>query len=366
MTFSSSLDGRRSRWLSLLVWSVAGLALASPQLVGCSSAQISVGPEGTGATLGGGGQGGSTLNIPLDAKPTGSQDPGDAGGTRQVVTCDAGDDGCSCPPFSVAVIGKPGKWGANPQGDPDTALQQWLGSSSAGTARVDNYAQRPTLNKDWLDRYNLVILASLADDSNMGPWWTFSTDEAAAFRTWIERGGGVIALTGYAGSPDEVRPTNQLIGFSGVAVTTDGVWGPTGTDANIYRCNQSNPLTDWNRTDPVVANLSTGVAMIGFTNGRLVTSPADGHVVAKSDGKSVMAAKVIGDGHVVAYGDEWITYTSQWNGEGNPMATDASCKGSLAQDKFQIAQLWYNMIHWAQPRATCFTIIDAVVPVVIW
>ena len=142
----------------------------------------------------------------------------------QLVGCDGGD-ACMCPPFKVAVIGKPGKWGANPNGDPDTALQDWLNSSSAGTAQADNFTARPTLTADFLASYSVIILASLSQDSNTGPWWRFSADEVAAFRAWVENGGGVITLAGYSGDPGEIAPLNQLIGFSGVTYSTDGTWG---------------------------------------------------------------------------------------------------------------------------------------------
>jgi len=86
----------------------------------------------------------------------------------ETVGCDGGD-ACMCPPFKLAVIGKPGKWGANPGGDPDAALQNWLNSSSAGTAEVDNISNRTTLTPELLAKYNVIILAGLADDSNNGP-----------------------------------------------------------------------------------------------------------------------------------------------------------------------------------------------------
>ena len=287
----------------------------------------------------------------------------DAEVTSQMVGCDGGD-GCTCPPLNVAVLGKPGKWGANPNGDPDTALQDWLNSSSAGTARVDNFTNRVTLTPDFLATYNVIILASLSDDSNMGPWWTYSADEIAVFQAWIQNGGGVIALTGYA-SGNEMAPDNQLIGFSGITYNSDGVWG-TCTDWAICTCTHSNTLSDWIRTDPVIANLSTGVTLVGYENGHSINAPADGHVAATVAGTNALVGKIVGKGRVLAYGDEWITYTSQWTGVGDPSTTDPGCQGELPQDKYQIFQFWYNMIRWSQPAANCFTIVDTTTPIMIW
>ena len=61
---------------------------------------------------------------------------------------------------------------------------------------------------------------------------------------------------------------------------------------------------------------------------------------------------------MLAFGDEWITYTSQWSGDGNPNANNPQCVGLLPQDKYQIPQFWYNMIRWSQPDPNCFTIVS--------
>ena len=285
----------------------------------------------------------------------------DAGeGEAGMVACDGGD-ACMCPPFKLAVIGKPGKWGANPNGDPDTALQDWLNSSSAGTAQVDNFTTRTTLTPDFLAQYSVIILASLSEDSNVGPWWTFSADEIAAFGAWVQNGGGVISLIGYSGDPGEIGPVNQLIGFSGITYNGDGVWG-TCADQQTCNCTHSNTLSEWNRTDPVVAQLASGMTFVGYEMGRSINAPSDSHVAATVGGTTAaLVGKLVGKGRVLAYGDEWVTYTSQWTGAGNPSASDPSCAGYLPQDKYQMAQFWYNVIRWAQPAASCFMVIGPII-----
>jgi len=71
--------------------------------------------------------------------------------------------------------------------------------------------------------------------------------------------------------------------------------------------------------------------------------------------------KSVGAGRVIVYSDEWVTYTSQWTGAGLSTANDPSCAGYLPQDKYQVAQFWYNVIRWAQPSAKCFMILGSVV-----
>jgi len=192
------------------------LALAGNGLAGCAKSEVVSAGGANGGALGGGAvaQGtpgaGGTIQLTISI-PTVTPSSVDAEVTSQMVGCDGGD-GCACPPLNVAVLGKPGKWGANPNGDPDTALQDWLNSSSAGTARVDNFTDRVTLTSDFLATYNIIILASLSDDSNLGPFWTFDPSEVAAFQDWVvNNGGGVITLTGYSGNGQEINAPNQLL-----------------------------------------------------------------------------------------------------------------------------------------------------------
>lgn len=294
-----------------------------------------------------------------------------AGGNSATVTraveCTEGAD-CTCPTLTVAVLGKPGKWGANPAGDSDTAFQEWLDSSSAGTAAAHVYASKPTLTSDFLAQYDVIILASLSEDSSAGPFWSFDDAEVAAFRDWVEnQGGGVIALTGYSGDSAEAKPTNQLLAFSGVTYKADGAWAVC-SDWTICGCAGSSTLSTWVKTDPVIADLSNNVTTIGFENGRPINVPTDAHVVAtgqsNAGSENVIVGKLTGTGRVLVYGDEWITYTSQWTGAG---VDPSKCtEGYYPQEIYQTAQFWFNMIKWVQPRATCFKIVSEAQPVVLW
>jgi hypothetical protein len=106
---------------------------------------------------------------------------------------------------------------------------------------------------------------------------------------------------------------------------------------------------------------------VGLDNGRSINAPADAHVAATVDGpKNALVGKLVGKGHVLVYADEWITYTSQWTGQGNSSENDPTCAGFLPEEDYQIAQFWYNMLKWSQPSATCFKIVDVQQPVVTW
>jgi hypothetical protein len=184
---------------------------------------------------------------------------------------------------------------------------------------------------------------------------------------WVEnKGGGLITLTGYSGNGNEVNAPNQLIAFSGISYNMDGIYA-TCADWRVCGCALSNTLSDWIRTDPVIANLSNNLTWVGLDNGRSINAPADAHVAATVPGpKNALVGKLVGKGHVLVYADEWITYTTQWNGQGNPKNNDPSCAGFLPQNVYQTAQFWFNMIKWSQPSATCFKIVDGQQPVTIW
>ena len=361
---------------TFVVWAALGAVVPiTLGAFGCAKGTV-VGPStnGGGASgsteIGKTGSGGSGTIITLPAAGDAAAQA-DAETVKTQVECDGGGD-CTCPPFNVAVIGQPGKWGAaHPQPDPPTALMDWLNSSSAGTSRADNFTDRKTLTPDFLATYNVIIFGSLSDDSDVGPWWTFSADEIAAVQAWIENGGGAIFLSGYS-SGNEQAPSNQLLAFAGIQFNQDRV--DNCSDWQICSCTHSSTLTDWVKTDPVIAGLSTGVTMVGFEGGHSIMAPADAHVAATVSANisgavvkvSALVGKLAGKGRVLALGDEWITYTSQWTGVGNPSTTDPNCKGFLPENKYQIAQFWYNMIRWSQPAANCFTIVDTSNPVTIW
>jgi hypothetical protein len=349
------------------------LALAGNGLAGCAKAEVvNAGGANGGATGGGGaaGQGtsgtGGTIPLTINPNPTVTPSNPDAKVTSQVGGCDGGD-GCVCPTLKVAVVGTPGVWGDSS----DTAFQDWLNSSSAGTAKADNYLDKPMFTPDFLAGYNLIILAGLGDNSNNGPWWTFSASEVAAFQDWIEnKGGGVISLSGYSNDNNEISAKNALLAFSGISYDQSINSPPCAIVMCPYRCGNPYQITEWNRSDPVIEKLGLGVKMIGIDGGRPISAPADAHVAAMTtDATSVrnwLVGKITGKGRVLAYADEWITYTDQWDGQDGQYLNDPSCKGFLPQDLYQTAQFWYNMIHWAQPAANCFTIVDTTTPITIW
>ncbi|HEX7509594.1 MAG TPA: hypothetical protein VF550_22680 [Polyangia bacterium] len=355
---------------SIAMWTLVASA--------CASGVVSVGdPDGVGgaggrtAPLPASGAGGSTTSVVIEL-PDASIGSGGVRGasTSDVVVACIDGSGCICPTLDVAVVGTPGVWGDGS----DTAFQDWLNSNSAGTAKVDNYPHKPTFTADFLAGYSLIILAGLGDNSNTGPWWTFSTSEVAAFQDWIvTKGGGVISLSGYSNDNNDITAKNALLAFSGISYKQECNSPPcTIVDASnnkmCYRCGNPYQLTEWNRSDPVIANLSFGITMVGVDGGRPISASADAHVAATvARATSVdnwLVGKITGKGRVLVYADEWITYTDQWSGHNG--SNDPSCNGFLPKTLYQTAQFWYNMIRWAQPNDNCFKIVDGQQPITVW
>jgi len=352
-------------------WALVAAACASGVVNGGDS------PGGGGAggqtvsTMPTSGAGGSATSLVIEL-PDASLGKGGAPGSSThdaLVACTDGAD-CVCPTLNVAVVGTPGVWGDGS----DTAFQDWLNSNSAGTAKVDNYSRKPTFTTDFLAAYSLIILAGLGDNSNVGPWWTFSAAEVAAFQDWISNGGGgVISLSGYSNDNNDISAKNALLAFSGISYKQECLSPPcklvdTHNNKMCYRCGNPYQLTDWNRSDPVIAKLSFGVTTIGIDGGRPINAPADAHVAATAPNATGvdnwLVGKVAGKGRVLVYADEWITYTDQWSGHSG--SGDPSCDGFWPDQLYQTAQFWYDMIRWAQPNDNCFKIVDSQQPITVW
>lgn len=365
--------------------------------LGAAAACSSAASSSTGAAAAGGstgfsvGTGGRTNN-------NGGTDPGfhqdTSTGGSVLPQNDAGrplrcDDQGNCVCLTIAEIGTAGQFGASPGADGDVAFQSWMNNPDNSNAHVDLYKSKPTINADFLAKYDIIVLQALTDNSSGGPYWTFSKAEQDALSEWVNNGGAIISMTGYSAMTQEVDPTNTLLKFSGLSYNTDDV-GVDG-DCTLYPadtamygnqpicwCGTAINVWDWNTSDSdirAISNHDSSVSkfQVGAYHGRSINAPNDAHVAAtlSANGKKINAAvgQIVGKGRVFAWFDEWITYTSQWTGEGlnadnkkNPM-----CQGALPNQAYQTSQFWYNMIKWSVPDAACFQIKgDDTQPVVVW
>jgi hypothetical protein len=332
---SSSWSVSRSLFVGALISAVAaacGNAAGDP----VSTIEESGGSSATGGTVGTGGLIGTG----------GSSTGGSAGGS-------------SGPCVRIGMLGRLPTYGAVPGMDSTAALQQWLNTKS--TAMVATYITDTPITEDFLAQYDVLILQALeAAEVENGPRFQYDAAELAAFEAWVRAGGGVITLTGYGKWAAEVDPTNQLLAFTGLSYAKDDIFGEgTCPDNNCCCASNSIPVTGWTE-HPIAANIER----VGAFHGRSVLG--DGEVVAQ--GATVYgAAKQMDMGRVFVFSDEWVSYTSQWDGVGAATcATDPAhnyCMDRQAPQFYQVAQFWYNAIKWASGDRMCFDF-DSDVPIV--
>lgn len=93
--------------------------------------------------------------------------------------------------------------------------------------------------------------------------------------------------------------------------------------------------------------------------------PGDAGIVAEDESAGILgAAKSVGAGRVFLFHDEWVTYESQWSGEGIVGAESCQsgsggpCEGLGPAYDYQAAQFWFSALTWASSNVPCFNIED--------
>ena len=276
---------------------------------GGSAAGGGSGASGSGGLIGIGGASGSGAGA-----GTGS---GGSGGSAEVCDgvdndnngiiddVDVGNDGiCDC--LLIATLGLKGEWGAG------NIFATWLSQRSDNGATDLNDA---VLTDALLEKYQVIVVQ---DVSKMNR--TYSASEVAALEKWVKGGGGVMTLIGYA-DPSEIANVNLLLAPFGLSYGSQQILQKQGGNTV--------PVTNW-VTHPVTA----GVQKVGVDNGYPVQG---GTVLASEGGFDVLAAATPSEGHVLVWGDEWITYDSEWSGHPD----------------YQVEHFWLNAIKWLTPAKEC-------------
>lgn len=230
----------------------------------------------------------------------------DNDGNGVIDDVDVGNDGiCDC--LRVATLGAPGKWG---EGD---VFKAWLDSRSVKGA-VALGAQ--TLDRALLDKYQVIVAQDL---STIGR--AYAPAEVSALKDWIEAGGGLLTLIGY-GDPSERTNVNTLLAPFGASYASAQILQKSG--------GSTVPVTGW-----IAHPVTTGVSRVGVDNGYEVTGA--GLTLATEQGKTMLKAQTVGRGHLLVWGDEWITYNSEWS----------------TRPDYQVTLFWLNMIKWLTPENDC-------------
>jgi hypothetical protein len=282
--------------------------------------------------------------------------------------------------MNLASFGAPASKSYGSGNDSTTEFETWLTTkSNASVTFYTNKAdtQVPTITLDWLNNFDVILLQDLRT-------WTFTADEVAAFQAWMTAGGGVMALSGYfSDNATEIDNTNLLLSNTGMsllateepgqacsvpaAITGSQAICPntkaSSTSGKCYCWGNSLPLTEWNTAHAIY---TTGnLKAVGAFRGRAVNPGTTGETVVSFGTTPVGATTTVGSGKVFIFGDEWVTYTSQWlnggqatNSEYDPCWDEVASTSCLAGHVYQTMQFWYNSIKYVSPPTECDFVIE--------
>jgi len=229
---------------------------------------------------------------------------------------DAGGDGvCDC--LNIGTIGTIGPWsnGGN-------IFSTWLNARTPlGAVALGDQ----TLTDQLLAPLQVIVVLHVATeavtngDRTSPAQHAFSDAEPSAFGDWVRRGGGVMTTIGYTNDEAaEVVNVNRLLANVGMG------YSATNLDLTSF-------VEEW-MPHPV----TDGVRNIFTDNG--VEPDGSGSTVAigGSDRVALQVLQAEG-GRVVVWGDEWITYDSEW----------------VDVEDQQIELFWLNILKWLSPPMTC-------------
>jgi len=238
---------------------------------------------------------------------------------------DTGNDGvCDC--IRIATLGVPGTWG---EGD---VFGTWL--SARSTNGAVHLGDR-VLTASLLSEFDIVIVQNVnavaPDDGSGGIGRSYSQEEVAALAQFVTQRGGLMTMIGYS-APSERTNVNSLLGPFGLVYGSDKIL--------MQRNNATVAVETWHEHP-----ISAGITAIGVDNGYEAQSVQNaGALVASQDGFQLGRAMQVGSGKVFQWGDEWITYNSEWTGH----------------PEYQVQLFWLNVIKWLSPVNYCQVVIPPV------
>lgn len=220
---------------------------------------------------------------------------------------DLAHDGiCDC--LRIATLGVPGGSGKG------NVFADWLNTRSNVPAVALAGA---TLTPELLAPFQVIVAQDL---HTMGR--DYEVAELDALEAWIRAGGGLMTLIGYA-TPSERTNANSILARFGSKYGDRPILPRTGASTV--------PVTKWLGPHPVVE----GISRLGADNGYPVQGT--GTTLAQEGGYDLLKVQEVGAGHLIAWGDEWITYDSEWS----------------EHPDYQVARFWVNSLKWLTLARVC-------------
>jgi hypothetical protein len=224
---------------------------------------------------------------------------------------DAGKDGiCDC--LNIGILGATGF-------APNANFEAWLMDQGSGVTRTLLANNPGVVTPAFLDQFDLVLLDRIER--------ALSPDEAAALAAFIkEDGGGMITLIGYNFDNNNPAPERDR---ANTALAPFGLAYQGGYNGNgvIPTFDQQHPVS----MGIFDVNYAGGIAPVD--NGKQGMSTIFATVPTGTAGIAHQTA--MDGGRVIVWGDEWITFDSDWQGYAH------------------VEDFWVNMVGWAKPKDFC-------------
>jgi hypothetical protein len=255
-----------------LVVVIAGCGARTPLLVdtspsdGGSSPPADAEPNDSGPTEGGTD---STTGQPLDATTDSDED--------------ASPPAEAAAPLRIVFFGPGGTY------DED-ALQAFLQAYPATVTRLATNSS--PVSAAMLAQYDVVILDQVAR--------SFDPSEAAVLAAWVQAGGSVMSLCGFANSASDWQQPDSLLADL-----------PLQFNSTLYLATLPNGCPG-DVTDIAMYPVTAGLHAVPFCGGFGVTVAGACDPIAFVQGSPVGAVCEQGAGRVYLWGDEWVEYSSTW------------------------------------------------------
>jgi len=252
-----------------------------------------------------------------------------------------------------------------------SSFVDWLNTKS--NAIVTMVKGKPTLNQTFLSDFDILLFIYQADSLD-GKYWNYKQEEADSLATWIEKGGGVVTVTGFNGkaTANEVNAINSILEpATGISYNADAYLDHNTLATNSYCYENASDISQWDPDHDISREISHTAAFWGYS----INAPREAEIVATAVDEDAVTENAavsleMGKGRVFAYADEWPLLSNLWlpgthqQDEPNPYdpCYDTEKEQWInAENYFQHPQFWYNVIKWTAPENDCFTIDEPVI-----